>query len=276
MNRTKMNRRITIQAQELSFSYENEAVFTNTSFSIGAGELVALIGPNGSGKTTLLRILLGLLRPNAGQVVIDNRRLQSYDPKQLAKTVAYVSQLTGLNFPLTALELVSLGRFPHGSRLSFSSADSLAVRRALEATHSLHLSERNFTTLSGGEQQKVLIARALAQSASILLLDEPTVHLDLFHQLQILSALKRQCVEQQITVLTVLHDVNLISLFADKALLLGSGQLRAFGPVAEVINEANIKELLGVDMKAAEDPETGLRFFIPRDPFRSRIDQTQT
>jgi cobalamin transport system ATP-binding protein len=269
-----MNRRIAIQAQELSFSYENEPVLANTSFSIGAGELVALIGPNGSGKTTLLRILLGLLQPNAGQVVIDNRRLQAYDPKQLAKTIAYVSQQTGVNFPLTALELVSLGRFPHGSRLSFSSADSLAVRRALEATHSLHLSERTFTTLSGGEQQKVLIARALAQSASILLLDEPTVHLDLYHQLQILSALKRQCVEQQITVLTVLHDVNLISLFADKALLLGSGQLRAYGPVAEVINEPNIKELLGIDMKAAEDPETGLRFFIPRDPFRSRIAQT--
>jgi iron complex transport system ATP-binding protein len=267
-----MNRRIAIQAQELSFSYEDEPALTNISFSIGAGQLVALIGPNGSGKTTLLRILLGHLSPSAGEVLLDNRRLQDYAPKQLAKTIAYVSQRTGLNFPLTVFELVSLGRFPHASRFSFSSGDSLAVRRALEATHSLHLRERNFTTLSGGEQQKVLIARALAQSASILLLDEPTVHLDLYHQLQIVSALKRLCVEQQITVLTVLHDVNLISLFADKALLLGSGQLRACGPVAEVINETNIKELLGVDMKAAEDPETGVRFFIPLDPFRSTID----
>lgn len=260
-----MNRRIAIQAQEVSFSYKNEPVLTNVSFSIGAGRLVALIGPNGSGKTTLLRILLGHLRPSVGQVLLDDRRLETYAPKQLAKRVAYVSQQTALNFPLTAFELVSLGRFPHGSRFSFSSGDSLAVRRALEATHSMHLSGRNFTTLSGGEQQKLLIARALAQSAGILLLDEPTLHLDLFHQLQILSALKRLCVEQQITVMTVLHDVNLISLFADKALLLGSGQLRACGPVAEVINERNIKEILGVDMKGAEDPETGLRFFIPRD-----------
>jgi iron complex transport system ATP-binding protein len=269
-----MSRTIAIQAQEISFSYENEPVLTNISFSIGAGELVALIGPNGSGKTTLLRILLGHLRPSSGQVLLDNRRLQIYAPKQLAKTIAYVSQQTGLNFPLTAFELVSLGRFPHGSRFNFSTADISAVARALDATRSRHLSERNFTTLSGGEQQKVLIARALAQSASILLLDEPTVHLDLYHQLQILSALKRQCVEQQTTVLTVLHDVNLISLFADKALLLGSGQLRACGPVAEVINETNIKKLLDVDMKGAEDPETGLRFFIPRDPCRSRIDQS--
>jgi iron complex transport system ATP-binding protein len=269
-----MNRTIAIQAQELSFSYENEPVLTNISFSIGVGELVALIGPNGSGKTTLLRILLGHLRPSAGEVLLDNRRLQVYAPKQLAKTIAYVSQQIGLNFPLTAFELVSLGRFPHASRFRFSTADTASVTRALDATRSMHLSERNFTTLSGGEQQKVLIARALAQSASILLLDEPTVHLDLYHQLQILSALKRQCVEQQTTVLTVLHDVNLISLFADKALLLGSGQLRACGAVAEVITERNIKELLGVDMKAAEDPETGLRFFIPRDPFRSSVDQT--
>jgi iron complex transport system ATP-binding protein len=269
-----MNRRIAIQAQELYFSYEDEPVLTNVSFSIGAGELAAMIGPNGSGKTTLLRILLGLLRPSAGQVVVEDRRLQAYAPKRLAKTIAYVSQQTGLTFPLSALELVSLGRFPHGSRFILSKEDTSAVARALDATHSVHLSERNFMTLSGGEQQKILIARALAQSASILLLDEPTVHLDLFHQLQILSALKRQCVEQQTTVLTVLHDVNLISLFADKALLLGSGQLRACGPVAEVINETNIKELLGVDMKGAEDPETGLRFFIPRDPFRSTVEQT--
>lgn len=267
-----MNRRIAIQAQELSFSYKNEPVLTNISFSIGAGQLAALIGPNGSGKTTLLRILLGHLQPSAGQVLLANRRLQTYAPKQLAKTVAYVSQQTGLNFPLTAHELVSLGRFPHNSRFGFSSGDSLAVKRALEATQSMHLSERNFTTLSGGEQQKLLIARALAQSAGILLLDEPTVHLDLFHQLQILSALKRLCVEQQITVMTVLHDVNLISLFADQALLLGSGQLRGCGPVAEVINEKNIKELLGVDMKGAEDRETGFRFFIPRDPFRSTVE----
>ncbi len=268
-----MNRTIAIQAEEISFSYENEPVLTNISFSIGAGELVALIGPNGSGKSTLLRILLGHLRPNAGQVLLDNRRLQTYAPKPLAKTIAYVSQQTGLNFPLTAFELVSLGRYPHATRFSCSSGDSLAVRIALEATHSLHLSERNFMTLSGGEQQKVLIARALAQSASILLLDEPTLHLDLYHQLQILSALKRLCVEQQTTIMTVLHDVNLISLFADKALLLGSGQLRGCGPVAEVINETTIRELLGVDVKAAEDPETGLRFFIPRDPFRSRVNR---
>jgi ABC-type cobalamin/Fe3+-siderophores transport system ATPase subunit len=264
-----MNPRIAIQSQELSFRFESGHVLTNVSFSVPAGELVALIGPNGSGKTTLLRLLLGHVLPSAGHVLLYNQRLHSYAPRELAKTVAYVSQQTALSFPLTVFELVSLGRFPHGARFKFLKSDSLAVERALDATHSIHLKDRNFTTLSGGEQQKVLISRALAQSARILLLDEPTLHLDLFHQLQILAALKRLCVEEQITVLTVLHDVNLVSLFADKALLLGSGQLHGFGPIAEVINENNLRQLLGVDMKATEDAETGFRFFIPRNPFSS-------
>lgn len=264
-----MKSKIAIQTRDLSFSYENELVLTNVSVSIAAGELIALIGPNGSGKTTLLKILLGFLLPNAGQVSLHNQPLQSYAPKERAKTIAYVSQQPALSFPFTSFELVSLGRYPHASRFKFSSADTSAVERALDDTDSKHLRERNFTTLSGGEKQKVLIARALAQSARILLLDEPTLHLDLYYQLQILAALKRLCIEQQITVVTVLHDVNLVSLFADKALLLSSGQLRAFGPIAEVINETNIRELLGVDMKATEDTETGSRYFIPRNPFAS-------
>ena len=154
-----------------------------------------------------------------------------------------------MSFPLTVRELVALGRYPHGARGRESSADKLAIVIALERTAAKELCNRQFNSLSGGEKQKVLIARALAQSAQVLLLDEPTLHLDLNFQLQILSALKRLCIEDGITVITVLHDVNLVSLFADKALLLSGGILRGFGPVAEVINEASIKELLDVDMK---------------------------
>lgn len=264
-----MNPKIAIAAREISFGYGSGLVLTNVSFSIGQGELVALIGPNGSGKTTLLKTLLGFLPPVAGQVSLHDQPLESYAPKERAKAIAYVSQQPALSFPLTVFELVSLGRYPHASRFKFSSSDGLAVERALDETDSKHLKERNFTTLSGGEKQKVLISRALAQSARILLLDEPTLHLDLYYQLQILAVLKRLCAEQQITIVTVLHDVNLVSLFADKALLLSSGQLRAFGPIVEVINETSIKELLGVDMKATEDTETGSRYFIPRNPFTS-------
>lgn len=266
--------KIATETRDLSFGYENRLVLTNLSFAIGTGELVALIGPNGSGKTTLLKLLLGLLPPKTGQVLLHDQPLHSYPMKERAKTIAYVSQQPALTFPLTSFELVSLGRYPHASRFNFSSADVAAVETAMQETNSEHLRDRRFNTLSGGEKQKILIARALAQSARVLLLDEPTLHLDLYYQLQILTALKHLCTQQRMTVISVLHDVNLVSLFADKALLLSGGTLRAFGPVAEVVNETNLRELLGVDMKAAVDAETGIRYFVPRDPFNTRRDRS--
>ena len=267
---SSVNPQLAIELREVSFAYGNRLVLTDISASMGAGELVALIGPNGSGKTTLLKILLGFLPPKSGQVSLHDRPLDSYPVKDRAKAIAYVSQQPAPTFPLTSYQLVSLGRYPHASRFAFSGADAAAVESALEETDSKHLKERFFGTLSGGEKQKILIARALAQSARVLLLDEPTLHLDLYYQLQILAALKRLCRQQRITVITVLHDVNLVSLFADKALLLCAGALRAFGPVREVLNEPNIKDLLGVEMKLNEDIETGVRYFIPRDPFNTR------
>lgn len=265
-----MTPQIAIETRNVSFGYESRLVLSNISFSIGSGELVALIGPNGSGKTTLLKILLGFLPPKTGQVSLQGRPLHSYPAKERAKSLGYVSQQPALAFPLTSLELVSLGRYPHASRFNFSSADAAVVESAFKETDSSHLKERYFSTLSGGEKQKILIARALAQSARVLLLDEPTLHLDLYYQLQILAALKRLSVRQHITVITVLHDVNLVSLFADKALLLSDGTIRAFGAVCEVLNEANIKNFLGVEMKASEDADTGIRYFVPRDPFNTR------
>jgi iron complex transport system ATP-binding protein len=259
-----------IESHSVSFSYENKSVLTDITFSVSAGELVALIGPNGSGKTTLLKILLGFLPPSAGSVTLDAKLLSSYAPKERARQIAYVSQQPQLSFPLTAFELVSLGRYPHSPRSGLSSVDKLAVETALGHTDAKNLSERNFNTLSGGEKQKVLIARALAQSARVLLLDEPTLHLDLYYQLQILSGLRRLCVDERITVITVLHDVNLVSLFADKALMLSGGGLRGFGPVSEVINEASIKELLDVDMTAITGNDSRTRYFVPRDPLNAK------
>ncbi len=265
-----MNSRTAIDMREVSFGYENGLALSNITFSIGEGELIALIGPNGSGKTTLLKLLLGFLRPSSGQVSLFGRPISSYAPKERARQIAYVPQQQVLSFPLRAHELVALGRYPHNPRVGSTSADLSAVAAALAHTGAEHLKERMFNTLSGGEQQKVLIARALAQSARILLLDEPTLHLDLYYQLDILAALKRLCTEKGLAILTVLHDVNLVSIFADKALMLGDGSLRAFGAVADVVNESSIRDLLSVDMKATEDEQTGLRYFVPRNPLDSR------
>ena len=259
-----------LDVRNISFGYNGGLLLEDISFSIAAGNLIALIGPNGSGKTTLLKILLGLLAPNSGVVTLHGQPLATLEPKARAKTIAYVSQQPALSFPLTVRELVALGRYPHGGRGRESEADAMAIKHALERTAANDLSDRQFNTLSGGEKQKVLIARALAQSARVLLLDEPTLHLDLNFQLQILSALKQLCVEEGITVITVLHDVNLVSLFADQALLLSGGALRGFGPVADVVNEASIKALLDVDMTAIAGTDSRPRYFVPRDPFSKR------
>lgn len=261
-----VNRQTAIETRNVGFSYEHKAVLRDITFSVAAGELVALIGPNGSGKTTLLRLLLGLLSPSAGTVALQNQPLSSYGAKERAKKIAYVSQQPPLSFPLTVLELVTLGRYPHAGRFSANPADAIAVENALERTDASHLKERNFSSLSGGEKQKVLIARALAQSARVVLLDEPTLHLDLFYQLQILSALKKLCREQQIAVVTVLHDVNLVGLFADKALLLNGGALCAFGPTEQVIDENSLRELLGVEMTTIASGTPGRRYFVPQSP----------
>jgi len=255
-----------IEAANVSFGYDGDLTLKNVSFNAGQGEMIALIGPNGSGKTTLLKLLLALLQPSCGTIALFNLPLSSYAPKERAKQIAYVSQQPALSFPLTAFELVALGRYPYASRLGLSANDKTTIEEALERTHAKHLSARHFSTLSGGEQQKILIARALAQSAKVVLLDEPTLHLDLRYQLQILAALKGLCTQKRTTVIIVLHDINLVSMFADKALLLRASKLCAFGPVKEVVTEENIKDLLAVDIKAMADPETGVRYFVPRVP----------
>ena len=258
-----------LEVQNISFGYNGDLLLKDVSFAISAGELIALIGPNGSGKTTLLRIMLGLLQPHSGTVSLHGRPLAEYPALTRALNLAYVSQQPASSFPLTVRELVSLGRYPHGRRGQAILANSPAVTDALERTGANHLADRRFNTLSGGEKQKTLIARALAQNAPILLLDEPTLHLDLYYQIEILMTLKRLCVEQGNTVIAVLHDVNLVSLFADKALLLRDGALHGFGPVSEVVDEASISALLGIEMTAITGNNSSRHFFAPRPPFKA-------
>jgi iron complex transport system ATP-binding protein len=261
-----MEKNRSLQANRISFSYGKALALRNIGFSIQNGEFLALIGPNGSGKTTLLKIILGTLSPIEGEVLLDGKPVLSYPLKERAKKIAYVSQQPFFSFPLTVLQLVSLGRYPYGSRFKDGIEDGRAIEEALSLTDSFSLRERKFTTLSGGEKQKVLIARALAQTSYLLLMDEPTVHLDLNFQLQILKTLKEICREKSLTVIAVLHDLNLVSLFADRALLIKSGELHAFGKTQEIVNERTIKEAFGVEVVAIKDTEVDAWHFLPRKP----------
>jgi iron complex transport system ATP-binding protein len=253
-----------LTVRNLNFAYDGGLRLKDISFNAAGGEFIALIGPNGCGKTTLLKLLLGLLSPTAGVIELFGQPLANLDSPARAKTIAYVAQQPAASFPLAVRELVTLGRYPHGAGWRQTTQDEQAITAALQKTGAAHLSERPFNALSGGEKQKVLIARALAQSARLLLLDEPTLHLDLNYQLQILSGLRKLCQDQGMTVITVIHDINLVGLFADKALCLKDGELRAFGAVADVVSPAGIKELLNVDMNMIEDTSNNRRYLIPK------------
>lgn len=261
-----MSRNTLLESRGTSFRYGGSLVLNDINFSIQAGEFVALMGPNGSGKTTLLKTILGILAPIKGEVLLDGKPILSYNAKDRAKKLGYVSQEPTFSFPLTVGELVSLGRYAYSNRFKESPEDEMVVEEALRLTGSLSLKDKRFTSLSGGERQKVLIARVLAQTSHLLLMDEPTSHLDIYFQLQILEALKRICQGKRLAIVAVLHDLNLISLFADKALLLKSGAMVAFGKVEDVVNEQIVAETFGVNVTVKKEAAHGTQYFFLRKP----------
>jgi iron complex transport system ATP-binding protein len=255
-----------LEARAVCVGYGNELVLKNVDFSINRGQFLALLGPNGSGKTTLLKALLGALVPLRGEILVAGKAVLAYSLRERAKKIAYVSQQPHLDFPLTVWELVSLGRYPHEKRFKHEAENDRGIRDALSVTGSFSFTGRKLGTLSGGEKQKVFIARALAQSSYLLLLDEPTVHLDLRFQLEILKSLKRICRQQNLTVVAVLHDLNLASLFADVALLLKGGEVHAFGTPQEVMTQRIIRDVFAVDILVMKDPDNHASYFLPRKP----------
>ncbi len=248
-----------ICGQNINFSYTGELVLDNLSFAIEEGQVVAIIGPNGSGKTTLLKIINGILFPNSGRILIENKDTSQWPRRELAKAIAVVPQENLSIFPFYAEEIVLMGRFPHLGNYSFEhKKDYRIAHKAMEKTDTLAFAARRFDQLSAGERQRVLIARALAQEPKILLLDESTVFLDLKHQAQFLAMLRQLNQEQKLTVVFVTHDINLASSHADRIILLYSGKNYAIGSPAEVITAANIKEVYDVDVLVDQNPHSGL------------------
>jgi len=255
--------------------YESTKVLDGISFSINPGDFVGVLGPNGSGKTTLLRALSKVLKPRIGAVFLENSNIYLMKSREVAKNIAVVPQdAAPAGFNLTVLDFVLMGRHPHMSRFKMESEKDFAIaKRAMEMTNTLYLAEKNINELSGGERQRVLIARALTQEPKVLLLDEPTSHLDVNNQLEIMELLKRLCLERKMAVLAVLHDFNIASHYCDSLILLNGGRIVSMGAVDDVLTSENIKKVFQVDVIVKRNPITGSLYVIPALIRRKETDQ---
>ncbi len=256
-----------IELDTFSFHFGAKRILHEVSFSVAAGEYVSIIGPNGAGKTTLLRCVDRLLHGGTGEIRIDGRPLHAYSQKELARAIGYVPQAGGLSFPFTVEQFVLMGRYPHLSPFSaVSKEDRRAVRQGMELTGTDAFADRSMGTLSGGERQKVLIAAALVQGASILLLDEPTTFLDYHHQQEVQDLLARVNRESGTTILAVTHDVNSAALQSDRIVALREGEVVFLGPPAEVMNAETLREIYGCSLRLVDHPQTGLSVIVPDAP----------
>lgn len=234
-----------LAVQDLTCGYA-VPVLEDLNFQIERGALVGIIGPNASGKTTLLKTLCGLLRPQSGQVLLEGRIVHNLRPAARSRQIAVVGQGGRVNFAFSVAEVVMMGRHPYIPRMgSPSSRDREKVEWAMEVTGISHLAHRLVSNLSGGEQQRVFIARALAQEPDLLLLDEPTSFLDIGHQVEILDLVKQLNRRQQIAVVMAIHDLNLAAQYCDRLLLVHENRIFAWGTVDEVITLDNIKKVYG-------------------------------
>jgi ABC-type cobalamin/Fe3+-siderophores transport system ATPase subunit len=237
---------------EVQFAYPRPGqdpltVLRGVDLAVHPGEMVALLGANGSGKTTLLRLVGGTLKPDRGSVEVAGRQVGEWTRDALARRVAVLPQQLDLPDGFRAAELVEMGRAPHARRLFGSTADDeRAIQRALADADALDLADRYPHELSGGERQRVLVAMALAQEPELLLLDEPTLHMDLAHQVALLRAMRRLQAERGLTVLAVLHDLNLAAAFAPRVVLLHEGRVAADGAPATVMTPDLVARVFGV------------------------------
>lgn len=254
-----------VEVHNLSFSYRNGRVIEGISFSVEAGEILGVIGPNSAGKTTLLRLLSRVLIPEAGTIRLFGRDLHPLTRREVAQTVAVVPQEFQVAFPFTVEQVVAMGRYPYARGIGLETAeDRWAVERALSETGTTHLLQKYLDQLSAGEKQRVVIARALAQGPRLLLLDEPTAHLDLNHQLEVLRLLNRLRAERGLTIILVSHDLNAAADCADRLLLLQRGTVLTAGRPGEVMQPEIIEKAYGCSIWIGADPETGKIRILPR------------
>jgi len=252
-----------LRISDLTCGYGMKIVLNNINLEIGKGEFAGIIGPNGSGKTTLLKAVTRLVKPYKGKIFIEDKELYSIDHKEIAQKIAVVSQ----NLPtmsMTVREYVLLGRTPHYKNLQFfeNESDVEIAEHAMTMTDIIKLQDSYMSEISGGEIQLALIARALAQEPWMLLLDEPTAHLDITHQVNVLDLIRRLNKEYGLTVIIVLHDLNLASAYCDRLILMDNGRIKKIGTPEEVLNYADIEEVYKTVVVVEKNPVSLKPFVI--------------
>lgn len=256
-----------LEVKSLSCGYNSKVIINEVTFSVAKGAFTGIIGPNGAGKTTLLKAITRTLRPYKGEVFYQGEDIFKLKTKELARHIAVLPQTLEIPFSFSVEEFVSMGRFPHVGRFQrFSSHDLQVIKKSLLLTDTFELRERKINELSEGEKQRVIIAQGLAQEPEFLLLDEPTAHLDIAHQVQLLSLLCRLNSENGLTVMAILHDLNLASEFCRELILLNEGKIFRTGLPSEVLTYQNIEEVYKTVVIVKENPLTSKPyvFVVPK------------
>ncbi len=244
--------------KKVGFRYEKKWAVKGIDLAVNAGEILGILGPNGSGKSTLLKIMDGVLQPQEGEVLLRNSPLTSLGRRELAKEIAMVTQENHFRFSFSALEVVLMGRFPHLRRLQFEGLKDMEIARdALLVTHALTLADRSIHELSGGERQRVLIARALAQEPNLILLDEPTSFLDLKYKREIFHLISALSMNKGLSVALVSHDIDLVSQYCHRLIMLKNGLIFRMGEPDTVITASNIEAVYECPVLVDKNPLSG-------------------
>lgn len=247
-----------MEIKDLGYSYKERAVLESISLGIGKGRIVGILGPNGCGKSTLLKNLNRNLRPHHGCVVVDGSDLEGLKKKDIARRVSVVPQSNEINFAFTVREIVEMGRMPFQESFSgFSSEDVKIVDEAIRSTGLENMQDRYINTMSGGERQRAIIARAIAQTPEILLMDEPTLHLDVNMQFEVLDLVKRLSKEKGLTVVIVSHDLPMAARYCDEIAMIHDHKILCFGSPEEVLTKENMRTVFNVEADFGTDPFSG-------------------
>lgn len=246
--------------RNLSFSYDSEPVLQGVDLDFKRGRFYSILGPNGCGKTTLLDLLIRHTTPQAGTITLDNRDLARLSRKEIARTIALVSQNYNINFPFTVKEVVMMGRHPYIPRFSTPNAEDIRiVDQVMEQTGINGFRNRRITELSGGERQRCVVARALCQKTPLLFLDEAFSSMDISHTLRLLAIVKKEVERSNKTVVSVFHDINLASAWSDSLVFMKAGRVAAAGDTREVLTEAVLEKVFEVASRVAFNEYAGAK-----------------